>query len=123
MQELYQMVVYIDQEGAVAMNVLEMKQMIEVLEKAKQFGVQNNITRALLSVLTDLSKEQFAVMTFKAARNLNDIDLMVHRTIVLKEFEFRKPEEEMKKKWSFMACPLLKDPQYWISGKRTFFSS
>ena len=58
--------------------------MIEVLEKAKQYGIQCNITRALLSVLTELTEEKFAIMAFKAARNLNDLELMVHRTIKLK---------------------------------------
>ena len=71
------MVKYVNEEGAVAMNVLERMPMREVLEKAQSFGVKNSITQALVSILTDLDEKEFAYMAFKAAVRLNDLPLMI----------------------------------------------
>lgn len=101
-------------EASVSVNVMERAIMKRWLDTLSAFKIDNEVTKALIYLLTEIDEEKFNQVAYKAAVHLRDEQLIIWRTIKMKEKEFEG--EKNIHKWILSSCHLLKDPDEWASS-------
>ena len=100
-------------EATVAVNVMERGSMKRWYDTTKAFKINNRVTEALKYLLEDIDEVRFNHMAFKAAMHIKDNQLIIWRTIKMKEHEFSGTKNI--EKWVISSCHLLYDPEEWAS--------
>lgn len=101
-------------ESTVAVNVMERSVMERWYNTMHAFKINSQVFHALHYLLKDIDQEKFNQLAFRAAMHLKDKDLMIFRTIRMKESEFSGTKN--LEKWVISSCHLLQDPDEWASS-------
>lgn len=101
-------------EATVAVNVMEKEVMTRWFNTITAFKINNETTQALRYLLYEVEHNKFNQLAFKAAMGLRDEQLIIWRTIKMKEFEF--DGEKNMSKWILSSCHIMKDPDEWAAG-------
>jgi hypothetical protein len=107
-------------EASVAVNVMEREVMKRWYNTMSAFKLDNEVYKSLHYLLFEIDDDKFNQIAYKAAVQLRDEELIIWRTIRMKEKEFEG--ETNMHKWILSSCHLLKEPDEW-AAKAGFFKS
>lgn len=107
-------------EASVAVNVMDKEIMKRWYDTMSAFKIENEVAKALRYLLYEIEENKFKQLAFKAAMHLKDEQLIIWRTIKMKEDEFSG--DKNMHKWIISSCHLLKDPEDWASTAGFFKS-